>query len=328
MDWFEPNQRSHGFEPQPGYWETLPRYRLTFPAGGVDEPVAQLRGAQHDDVQMEYWTNSYDGDVMLYIAGDGHFAAQLGDCGFLAGPTRSVLSELNRSEARGGRAALTDRARYLILGPVFLRTEAIAAPPCPERELHPNAFVANGLPATIRRVDTEHRAETTTLAVEALRTASGRPRRVWRLTARPDYLWLRDVDARDATFYDILREKRAVLGYELSADHGASVDSTASVEQAAMLGSIVALAKAGAIREEVPAQTLAVVVVLVPKDWASVPTRQDEGSCRVWTFRYRPGVGVEAKTSGLCTIRQTLACIESFLQPPPGDANAHHWPWA
>ena len=101
MDWFEPNQRSHGFEPQPGYWETLPRYRLTFPAGGVDEPVAQLRGLQHDDVQMEYWTNSYDGDVMLYIAGDGHFAAQLGDCAFLEGPTRSVLSELNRSEARG-----------------------------------------------------------------------------------------------------------------------------------------------------------------------------------------------------------------------------------
>ena len=100
MDWFEPNQRSHGFEPQPGYWETLPRYRLTFPAGGVDEPVAQLRGVQHDDVQMEYWTNSYDGDVMLYIAGDGHFAAQLGDCAFLAGPRRSALSELNRSEAR------------------------------------------------------------------------------------------------------------------------------------------------------------------------------------------------------------------------------------
>ena len=65
---------------------------------------------------------------------------------------------------------------------------------------------------------------------------------------------------RGRTFYDILREKRAVLGYQLSADHGASVDSPASVEQAVMLGSIVALAKAGAIREDVAAQTLAVVV--------------------------------------------------------------------
>ena len=325
MDWFEANQRSHGFEPQPGYWETLARYRLSFPAG-VDEPVAQLHGPG-DDVQMEYWTNSWDGDVFLYIAGDGHFAAQLGTCSFLEGPTRSVLSELNRSTARAGRDALTARARYLLLGPVFLRPEAIAEAPRPAPQLHPNAYAANGLPPQILQVNTEHLEATTTLAVEALRTASNGPRRVWRLTARPDYLWLRHVD-RDATFYDILREKRAVLGYELSADHGASVDSTASVEQAVMLGSIVALAKAGAIREDVAAQTLAVVVVLVPKDWASVPTRQDEGSCRVWTFRYRAGVGVEAKTSGLCTIRQTLACIESFLQPPPGDANAHHWPWA
>ena len=94
MDWFEANQRSHGFEPQPGYWESLPRYRLSFPAG-VDEPVAQLRGLQHDDVQMEYWTYSWAGDVLLYIAGDGHFAAQLGDCAFLAGPTLAPFSNFN-----------------------------------------------------------------------------------------------------------------------------------------------------------------------------------------------------------------------------------------
>ena len=325
MDWFQANQRSHGFQPQPGYWETFARYRLSFPAG-FDAPVAQLHGPG-DDVQMQYWTYSWDGDVLLHIAGDGHFAAQLGACSFLEGPMRSALSELNRGEARGGRAALTARARYLLLGPVFMLPHPIAEAPRPAPELHPNTYAANGLAPQILQVNTEHSAATTTLAVEALRTASGRPRRVWRLTARPDYLWLRHVDAA-GTFYDILREKRAVLGYQLSADHGASVDSPASVEQAVMLGSIVALAKAGAIREDVAAQTLAVVVVLVPADWARVPTRQDVGSCRVWTFRYRPGVGVEAKTSGLVTIRQTLACIESFLQPPPGDADAHHWPWA
>ena len=50
MDWFEANQRSHGFQPQPGYWETFARYRLSFPAA-FDAPVAQLHGPGDDVCQ-------------------------------------------------------------------------------------------------------------------------------------------------------------------------------------------------------------------------------------------------------------------------------------
>ena len=129
MNWFVPVQRSGGFRPVPGPWETYPGYELRFPSVGAAAGLWFRNDGPDAAPQIEHDTNLENGDACLNFTGDGHFIRQLGAAEWLKGPQTSALSELNRSTARAARVAFTDRARFLLLGAVVILPQPIAAPP-------------------------------------------------------------------------------------------------------------------------------------------------------------------------------------------------------